>query len=253
MRASRIAAAALLLGSLAGLAPAQVTVVEDGRWRSAVGLGFSNSTGNTRTSSLTVNADAVRATAEDKWAAFGKGLYARSDGEVSSEQARLGARYDRKLTPRVFAFFGLELERDRLAELSRRSVASSGLGYKLVDETARSFSVFAGLGYTADRYTVEREVDGAQRRRYSYAGLLLGEESTHDFSESVSARQRLVLLPNLRNDGQYRAEFDSSLSVAMTSSLSLNVGFGLRFNSEPGLAQRRVDTLLSTGVAMKFD
>jgi hypothetical protein len=30
----------------------------------------------------------------------------------------------------------------------------------------------------------------------------LGEESTHKFSETTSAKQRLVLVPNLKNRGE---------------------------------------------------
>lgn len=240
-------------GAIAGSAAAQVNVVEDGVWRGALGAGFSNSTGNSRSSSFNLNGDAVRATSGDKWSVYGRGLYAKDDEGTTSDLIRLGTRYDRDLSQRFFGFVGLDGERDGVADLSRRLTGSLGVGYKIIDAEPNTFNVFGGVAYTADKYSVPLEIDGAFRERYNYASLMLGEESTHAFTETVSARQRLVVLPNLRNSGEYRAEFDATLAVAMTSRLSLNVGYGVRFNSDPGVGKSRTDTLLTTGVAMKFE
>lgn len=244
---------ASLFSGLACGAMAQVNAVPDNQWRSAIGLGFTNATGNTRATSLSINADAVRASDADKWALYGKGLYAKDDGETSSNLIRLGTRYDRNMSQRTFAFVGLDAERDGTADLDLRAAASTGVGYKIIDAAPETFNVFGGIGYTYDRYAVERIVDGGLRARYGYANLIIGEESTHAFTDTVSARQRFALLPNLRNSGEYRAEFDSSLSVAMTQRLSLNVGFTARYNSDPGVDESKTDTLLTTGVAMKFE
>lgn len=247
-----VLAAAVCTG-LAGAATAQVNVVPDNQWRGALGVGLTNATGNTRATSLSLNVDAVRASENDKWVLYGKGLYARDEDSTTSELIRLGTRYDRDVSQRVFGFVGLDAERDGTADLDLRALASTGAGYKIIDAEPDTFNVFAGIGYTHDRYAVAREVDGGLRERYGYANLLLGEESTHALSDTVSARQRFVLLPNLRNSGEYRAEFDSSLSVAMTTRLSLNVGFGARYNSDPGVEESKTDTLLTTGIAMKFE
>lgn len=249
----RHALVALTLVGLAGTASAQVNVEKDGQWRGAVGLGFSNSTGNTRASSLSANADAVRATEQDKWAFYGKTLYARDDGETASDLIRLGTRYDRDVGARIFGFAGLDAERDRIADLNLRAMASLGAGYKLIDNPPTTFNLLAGLGYTYDRYDEPRIVDGGERRRYGYTNLLIGEESTHAFNDSVSGRQRFLVMPNLRNTGEYRAEFDSSLSVVMTQRLSLNVGFTARYNSDPGVDESKTDTLLTTGISMRFE
>jgi putative salt-induced outer membrane protein YdiY len=249
----RQALTAFTLAGLASASFAQVNVVKDGQWRSAIGLGLTNSTGNTKSTSLSLNADAVRASSYDKWAFYGKGLYAKDDEGTTSDLIRLGTRYDRDIGERFFGFGGLDAERDGVADLSLRAMASTGVGYKIIDSGPDTFNVFGGIGYTYDRYSVARDVDGGLRDTYGYANLVFGEESTHAFTDTVSARQRFALLPNLRNTGEYRAEFDSSLSVAMTQRLSLNVGFTARYNSDPGIDEAKTDTLLTTGIAMKFE
>jgi putative salt-induced outer membrane protein YdiY len=113
--------------------------------------------------------------------------------------------------------------------------------------------VFGGLGYTADRYAVARIVDDELRDRYSHPTALFGEESTHAFSASTSAKQRLVVTADLQNSGEYRAQWDMGLDVAMSNALSLTVGLSVRHDSDPGFGLKSTDTLFTTGVALKFD
>ena len=251
-RLPRSIAAALLAAASSSLF-AQATVKEDGKWRSALGAAFSSSSGNTEATSLTLNGDLVRARTQDKWRIFGDMLFAKSEGTTSGNQIRLGTRYDWNLTPVWFTFAGANAERDPIAELSRRMSLSGGLGYRFLNLPDKTFSVFGGVQLTDDRYTAARYVDGATREAYRYGSFVLGEESTHSFTESVTAQQRFVVFPSMRNRGEFRAEFDGKLSVAMTQSMSLNVGFVLRHESDPGPGIETTDTLLTTGIAVKFD
>lgn len=244
---------AAALACAASTALAQATVKEDGQWRSALGAALSSSSGNTNASSLTLNGDAVRATARNKWTVGGSLLYARSEGITSGNQARLGTRYDWNVTPVWFTFAGADAERDPIAELSRRLSVSGGLGHRFINRPDRTFNVFGGVEVTDERYTLPRLVDDAVREEFRYGSFVLGEESTHVFSETLSGRQRLVVLPNMRNRGEYRVEFDSALSVTMTKTISLNVGFRVRHNSDPGPGVRDTDTLLTTGLSLKFE
>ena len=245
--------AAALLAVVSSPLFAQATVKEDGKWRSALGAAFSSSSGNTEATSLTLSGDLVRARTQDKWRIFGDMLFAKSEGTTSGNQVRLGTRYDWNFTPVWFTFAGANAERDPIAELSRRMSLSGGLGYRFLNLPDKTFSVFGGVQLTDDRYTAPRYIDGGTRDAYRYGSFLLGEESTHTFSESLTARQRFVVFPSMRNRGEFRAEFDGALQVAMTQSLSLNVGFTVRHESDPGPGIDTTDTLLTTGISVKFD
>lgn len=113
--------------------------------------------------------------------------------------------------------------------------------------------LFGGLGYTSDRYIDPMLIDGGNRSAYSYVSLLLGEESTHKLSDSTSFKQRPTLVPKLKNRGEFRANLDAGLSVAMSKAINMNVGFALAHNSEPGAGRKSTDSLLTTGVSVKFD
>jgi len=244
--------AATLLAT-AGLANAQATVKPDGQMRSSIGLGAAFTSGNTKSSNLTLNGEAVRATANDKTTLFGNAQYARSGGVTTADQVRLGGRHDYNLGPVWFAFGGLDFERNKFANLKLRSQLSGGLGYHALKTPDTTWDLFAGLGLTSDKFVAATLIDGATRSSYSYTSLLLAEESTHKLSDTTSAKQRLAIYPNLKNSGEFRATWDAGLAVAMSKVMNLNVGFSVVHNSEPGLGRKATDTLLTTGVSVKFD
>ena len=242
---------ALAIGCMGG-AHAEDELKRDGKWRAVLGLGASLSSGNTDASSLSFNGEAVRATSQDKTSLYAKANYAKSDGVSTAEQLRLSGRQDHDLSPRHFAFGGLDLENNRFANLKYRGQLSGGVGWHAIQSPTTTFDVFGGLGYTGEGYYDPMFIDGQTRTSYDYLGLLLGEESSHKLTESTSVRQRLTAVPNLSNWGQYRANWDGTLAVAINSSLNLTVGLALAYNSEPGPGRKTTDTLFTTGIAYKF-
>lgn len=250
----RILRVATVLACLwAGHAGAQPVSQPDGKWRALFNVGVTHASGNANATTATAKIDAVRATDDDKWTLTGETLRAKSEGVTSGHRDRAGARYDWNLSPRVFSLASLDLERDTVAALDRHVLVAAGLGYKFFDRDDLSFNVFGGLGYADDRFLEPRQAGGELRTRYSRPTVLLGQESSHRFSETTSATQRLVVTPELERPGYYRAQWDASLQVAMTSTISLSVGLNVRYDSEPGAGLKKTDTLLTTGIALKFD
>lgn len=246
-------AVALALGLTALAAVAQPVPQPDGRWRVWMNAGLTHATGNTDATTLTFKSDVVRATADDKWTLYGEALRARSAGLTSGNRVRLGARHDWYLSHRLFSFGSLDLERDTVAELEGRAGLGAGLGLKLAEQQDRRVSVFGGLSYTTDRYIVPRLVDGALRERFDRPSALLGEESHHKLTPTTSVTQRLVINTDLDDRGAVRAQWDANLAVAMTESISLTVGMNVRYDSAPAAGIKSTDTLLTTGIAMKFE
>ena len=246
-------AALVALSVAAAGAHAQATVKNDGQFRAALGLGASLASGNTKATNLSLNADAVRATDQNKLSLYGNLQYARSGGTTTADQLRLGARYDQNLSAQLFAFGGLDLERNKFANLNLRTQLSAGLGWHVIKSATTTFDLFGGLGHVSDKYKAPMVIDGRSRDSYGYMSLLLGEESTHKLNDSTSFKQRLTLVPNLKNRGEFRANWDAGLAVAMSKTMNLNVGLGFAHNSEPGPGRKATDTLLTTGVSVKFD
>lgn len=155
----------LALGTLGaiGLAQAQATVKNDGQRRASFGLGACLSAGNSQPSKLSMTGDAVRATDLNKTTLYGNAQYARSGEETTAEQLRLGGRYDHNLNLQLFAFGGLDLERNKFANLQLRSLLSGGLGYHALKTPSTTSDLLGGLGYTSD-HCIDPMVIDAQNR-----------------------------------------------------------------------------------------
>ena len=232
---------------------AQATVKPDGEFRYALGAGGSYASGNTRASSASFAAEAVRATADSKLLVDAHSLWSRSNGERTAANAEAGVQYNRDLTPRWFGLATADALRDELANLSLRGSVFGGAGRHVVRSDALNLDLSAALGFTRDTYYDPAIVAGQYRSTYGRFEVLLAEESTSKFTATTSLHQKLQFFPALRGGGGQRAVFDAGLAVAMTPILNLTVGLNYRYNSQPGEGLKPSDTLVVTGIAVKLD
>lgn len=228
----------------------------DGQWRGVGGAAMAVTSGNTTSSSLSLNADMARATTADKLSFGANANYARSKvNGLSTTSANKWAgfgQYDYNLSPQLFVFGKLGLEGDDLIQLSLRSTLATGLGYKVVDTKEMSFNVFGGAAYTTDKYDTAQTIAGKTGKSFSRASLFLGEESSHTLSASTSFKQRLELYPGVSGDKAFLAKFTAGLAVAVSSTLNLSVGVVDNYNSKPATGAKKNDLGIFTGVNVKF-
>ena len=228
----------------------------DGKWTGNGGAAAKLSSGNTRSDSIKLTADAARETAQDKLSVFGQILREHSENagvkSTTADQWQLGTRYDYNISTSTFGFGGLDFSSDKLKSLTMRNVVSAGLGSHLVKTADNQFDVFGGINYRADRYSgLGVTIDNKLETEFSTAEAMIGEESNHKLSESTTFKQKLSINQNLGSKG-YRAIFDASLLVAMNSTMSLTVSVQDRFDSIAEAPVQKNDFTLFTGVNVKF-
>lgn len=219
----------------------------DGQWRGTLSLSLSYSAGNTDANAASLGADAVRATAADKYTLSGTALrsQSKSDGVTTktAELYKIGARYDRNLGERLFGFGSANAEKDKLQRLDLRTSLGAGLGWHVVATQDDSFDVFGGLGVTREEFTTASN---------DFVEVVLGEESSHKLFERTTFKQKLSVFPNLEDSGEYRANFDATLATAIAAGWNFNVTLSSRYVSNPLPGLKSTDTLLLVGVASKF-
>jgi len=248
------AACAALIGARA----ARADDVPDGVWHSNGGAALSVAAGNTRSENFNLSADTKRIIELDRWSFYGQVLYGRSEiaghQSTTASLARAGGRYDRNLTLEVYAFTGLDFERDQVRQLLLRSVASVGLGTAVLKTDASTWNIFGGATYKLDRYAAPGViVNDVLRTRYGAPELTVGEESSHKISETATLHQRLAVFSEVRGGGSQRANFDSGLAVAVTKRASLTVSLQDRYDGLARSPVRKNDLLFMTGFNVKFD
>ncbi len=216
----------------------------DGQWHGNANLSFSTSSGNTNSSTFFAAVDEVRITAADKWSTYASSLYGSSNGVKNNDKTRVSARYDYNLLPELFGFGLGELERDSLANLQLRTSLGGGLGYHLIQTDATTFDAFSGLSYSKANMIIGPDTSGVE--------LLLGEELTHKFTNTVRAKQKWLLFPSLQNSPHYRSIFDAGLVVDISSTIGLSVGLQNKYSSDVPSGVKNSDTFLLTGLNFKL-
>jgi len=244
--------AALALAAC-GNAAGQATITPDGQWRAAFTVGLSVAGGNSDSTLLNLQGDAVRATDGDKLTLSGLQTYGESDGVRTNDLANLGVRYNRDVDARWFWFVSGEASRNELANLSIRGSVAAGVGRHLVKTGTDTVDVSLGLGWSDDRYVDPVVVADALRTRYQRWEPLLAVESAHRVSATTTLRQRLAVWPNATDPGEFRASLEAGIAVAMTATLSLTASLNVRYSSDPGGGVGKTDTLFVTGIAYKID
>jgi len=249
---ARLLLPALFLQPVAALAQATATVTPDDHWHYALGAGATLITGNVDSRSLNLSGEAVRLSDHDRINLYGRAL----DVQTPTERSRTlgaGGQYNRDFTPTAFGFSKYDYLEDPPSNLASRNSLAFGLGYHAVKTDTSRFDISAGLAATEDRYVAPTVIADATRERYARVEGIVGESSEHKLTPTTSLRQKFEVHPNLRDKGQWRAEFDGGLSVAMTTSLSLTATLNHRYDSDPGVGVNHRDTRFVTGISYKLD
>ncbi len=247
----------LALLAVALVAPAvQAQIKTDGLWRGTGGAALSITSGNTDTQALNLAVDLASATATDKITLggginYGKSKVAGVTTTTANKWAGAG-QYDYNLNPKMFVFGKLGLEGDDLTDLALRTTLAGGVGYKLIESKELNFTLFGGAAYSTDKYDVTKTIGSKTAKSFNRSSLFLAEESSHVLSSTTSFKQRLEVYPGLSGDKAQILKFTAGLSVAMSSTMSLNVGLADNYNSKPPAGVKKNDLGLITGINIKL-
>ena len=228
--------------------PTSVAVKTDGAWRGSINGGVSAASGNTRSTSVNVNANVQWATSTDKFTAALTGLYGTNtsdngDRSVSDNLAKLTSEYDHDLTPKVYTLGVFEAERNELQDLNFRSSIGGGLGYHVVRTDPTNFDVFSGLSYNYEKYSEQTR---------DYPEILLGENLVQKIGPATSINERLSVYPNLGYLGDYRTQFDIGLTTAIADRIQLKLTLSNSYQNHPVEGVKKVNTVFMTSIGYAF-
>lgn len=217
-------------------------------WTGTFDLGYAASKGNATTQSLTMAANAIRATSRDKITAYYTSLFASNDvagkSITSANFKRGGVSYNLNVRKKIFVFGSVDLETDRFQSLDLRFVPAGGIGYHAIATEKTQLDLNAGAAANREFFST-----GLSR---TSAELLLGEDLVHKFTATTSLHEKLVFFPNLSDGGNYRINFDTTLITSIRRWLSWQFTISDRFLSDPVPGRKKNDALFSTGLRLTF-
>ncbi|HKW18768.1 MAG TPA: DUF481 domain-containing protein [Terriglobales bacterium] len=225
-------------------------------WKGGVNAGFSLTGGNSQTTNLALGFLAARQTLRDKLSAYATSVYASSKITVTAplapptttttttaNTAAGGARYDRDLSAKVFAFGSADFFADALQSLNLRSVFSGGLGYHVIKNDNTTLDLLGGLNYTHESYvTLSRNL----------VALTLGEELMHKLGKTTVLNEKLYFFPDLNSAGDFRGTFDFGSVTKLTKRLGWQNSFSDVYVTNPPVGKRQNDVIFTTGLNVAF-
>jgi putative salt-induced outer membrane protein len=219
-------------------------------WVGGANVGFALTAGNSETENLALAFTADRKTSHDEIVLYTNTIYATNNAPgavpgVTANATQGGARYDRNLTKRLFAFGGADFQTDALQNLNLRSVLGGGLGYHLINTSRTTLDFLGGVNYTKEDYI------GLDR---NFAALTLGEELMHKMGASTVVMEKLYFYPGLSDSdsGEYRAAFNLGTITKISKWLGWQNAFGDIYVTNPPVGKRTNDLQLTTGINVAF-
>lgn len=233
-------------------------------WSGLFDTGLALTRGNSSTATYTLNAKAIRETPRDKLTLYSTYIYG-SDSSIppsrtTANAIRSGVRGDLNIGPRLFVFALADFETNELQHLDLRQVYGGGFGYHLIKTDRNVFDIFGGISYDRDEFgaysltnpTPPPPTTPVAAITQNSAEALIGQEFDSKLSKRSTLTERFTFFPNLSHTGDYRFQFDTTLSTQLKNWLSWQFTFSDRYISYPPPGLKGNDLLLSTGLRVTW-
>ncbi len=145
--------------------------------------------------------------------------------ETSAERYEVAGSFRQNILNDVFWYARGDWYRNRFAGVSSRTTGGGGVGYRFVETPTTLFVGELGLGITKESLTNDTG-DTFVDIRAALEGRFKITQST-DFDFFVSAAD------NIQNTKNLRVKFNAAVSVAVSNTLALRVGYLLDYRNDP--------------------
>lgn len=217
-----------------------------GNWVGSAGFGLAMNRGNTDTTNINLSADATYdPKRKSVWKLEALYLRGETDGDLNVDRFFTRGRYERTLTPRLFAFGELQYLRDPFKAIDYLLAPVAGLGFKVVNTDTLTFDVDAGGGATWEKNPgMDVHTSGT---------ITAGDRISWKLSKTATLAQRFSALWNAGDFGDALYTIGGSLSTNVTGALELKVELLETVSTrppDPGVGKS--DVALLTALVYKF-
>lgn len=210
--------------------------VTEGSYVSANG----NSNSTTYSAKETFNYDWKKAALE----LIGSTLGSESKGEKTAEQYLTSEKFSYKFTERNYAFEKAVWNKDRFAGIQSRTDTSLGLGRDILRNKTDLLAMELGGGYVSEERTVGKQNDFASGRAYA--------KYAHTFTPTATFTQDAEYIHNFDDPNDFRVNTETALISALSTHLSLKVGYKWAYVGQPPAGFGRSDTTTSISLLANY-
>lgn len=218
--------------------------VEPSRWKGNVNIGATIQNGNTDRTNISIGADALRTTKQDRFSLRFLHNYAEEGPDITTRSYYGTGKYDYFFTKSLYGYLGVELLNDKTKDLKLRTIVGPGVGYQFWDDPVKSLMLEAGLAFFSEDLNLGTDKDWLSAR--------LAADLRYSILDSVVFTDQLVLYPSLANAKDYKLRNEAALSSPLASGWSLRLANILEHDGNPPDGIKRNDWYWILGLLYSF-
>jgi len=236
-----------IIGSivLAGLFCAGTARAEEKKWSDVAEFSYVNTGGNTDVESLLFN-NVLKYIPSEKvkgiWTV--NALSAETDKVKTAQKYATVLRGDYKVSAGAYSYAEAGWMKDRFSGIEDRYTAGLGLGYAVLRTSRQQLDTEAGVTYTDETYTNNKDDN--------FAGGRLFAKYAYLFTDKNSFSQSAEHLHNFDNSDDYRLNAETAFIAALNGFLSLKTSYLVQKDNEPVPGSKDTDTRLAVTLVANF-
>lgn len=211
-------------------------------WKGEGGLGFTSTSGNTESETLTANLGVSNEVDQWKHSAALKTIQAETDDVDSADSLQLNARSEYKISEKSYLFGQLRYEDDEFSGYDYQTSLAFGIGSRFIETEQHLLDLYIGLG---TRSLKDAETGDSEEDAIVTAGLLY----EYKISETATFNQSFYIE---EGDENTHTESETSLKLKIDGNLSAKVAYLVKRNSEVPAGVDKSDELTTIALVYGF-
>jgi putative salt-induced outer membrane protein YdiY len=224
---------------------------EEPKWHGNISGAITSTHGNTNTLSESLSVFLTRRSEIDRTILSYDYLYGKQKNpttgqkEVTQDQWKARGEYDYFFSKKFFGFIDARYEKDRIAELERRTTIGLGAGYQWIESDPFNFSTQAGIASRHETYT-----NGTPSS--SQMSAQLGYHLDAKLTKTLMFINDLTYYPSLETSGDYFLTTTGELRAKLTEMIFANFKTVFDFDSSPAQGKGKSDVKYILGIGCTF-
>lgn len=214
-------------------------------------LSYSGTRGNSSTNQFEASPSIVLIREKNEFMVFGGySLLSESENSIlNSGFAHL--RHTFKVNKRIGTFEFYQIQFNEVLLLNRREVLGAGLNLKLIMGDSLKLDVSAGLMREVEILN-KTTLQPDELTETRYLRLSVVNSFKWQIGSVVKINNVVYYQPYIKDFNDYRLLDDFSLGIAVSDNIELITSFTFRYDSQPPGLLGKTDSVVSTGINIKF-
>jgi putative salt-induced outer membrane protein YdiY len=169
--------------------------------------------------------------------------YQRTDGQESANHASANNKSDFDLGKKAYGYGQFGAGYDEIQKINSEYQVGPGGGVHLIQHKDLAVNLEGGMDYQA-----QNRWDASNLETFYFR---LAEDLTWRIAQNISLTEKVAFYPDMENKGQFRNEFESTLSYGFWKNLSINLTALDNYNTEvaPDVDENQFEIRSSLGVS----